>query len=307
MKIGIIDLGTNTFNLLIAKVESVTNFRIVYSTKIPVKLGEGGINEGIIKETPFMRGINAMKEYAVLLQQEKVDEVFAFATSAIRGAKNGRQFCEVVVKETGIEIEIIDGNKEAELICKGVRMATAMGQDKHLIMDIGGGSTEFIIANDQTIFWKKSFDIGVSRLKEKFKHSDPIKKEEVLALTHYFDEQLIALKEEITNHTIHSLIGSSGSFDTFFDLINHKFHSGAIDLETNAYDFKLTDFFDIHESLLLSNKKERINMEGMIEMRADMIVLASICTHYVLSNFKIDKMKLSRFALKEGILSEILN
>lgn len=306
MKIAVIDLGTNTFNLLIAKVEFGGKYKMLYNTKKAVKLGEGGINEGIIRDVPFLRGIAAMKEYKDYLDRERVEEVFAYATSAIRDARNGKDFCDVVHKETGIEVDIINGYEEAELIYKGVRLALDMGEQKSLIMDIGGGSNEFIIADKDQIYWKLSVDIGVARLMEKFKPSDPMKPAEIDALMEYMDEKLQPLKEEVMHHNIETLIGSSGSFDTFFELIAYKFHSPENIDKVNTYDFNLEEFYAIYEELLKSNKAERLEMEGMVEMRADMIVVAAICTMYILKRYGMKNMRLSRYSLKEGVLGEIL-
>ena len=156
MRIAIIDLGTNTFNILIVKVNSAKTPTKLYQSKISVKLGEGGINKNFIEPVPFQRGIEAMKTYKDIMQRNAVDKVFAFATSAIRTASNGNEFVTKVKEETGIEVTMISGDKEAELIYYGVRNALELTDDNSLIIDIGGGSTEFIIANKNKIFWKQS-------------------------------------------------------------------------------------------------------------------------------------------------------
>ena len=160
MRIAVIDLGTNTFNLLIVEVNSDKTYSHVFQTKISVKLAEGGMNEGVIAEIPFQRGMAAFKTHFETTKKYKVDKVFAFATSAIRSTKNGQLFVEQAKEETGIDIQIISGDREAELIYYGVHSAVEMDDDASLIIDIGGGSTEFIIANKNRIFWKQSFLLG---------------------------------------------------------------------------------------------------------------------------------------------------
>ena len=157
MKTAIIDLGTNTFNLLI--VEGNTT---LFKTKIAVKLGQGGITKGYIAEAPFQRGFEALKKHLQTIEKYQADRTLAFATSAIRSTRNGVDFVVKVKTELGLHIEVIDGNKEAELIYLGVQQALDLGDSNKLIMDIGGGSTEFVICNKKEIFWKQSFQLGAA-------------------------------------------------------------------------------------------------------------------------------------------------
>ncbi|MCE9538076.1 MAG: phosphatase, partial [Bacteroidetes bacterium] len=167
-RIAVIDLGTNTFNLLIVEVSSDKTYELVFQTKISVKLGEGGINKGFIAPLPFNRGIDALKVHKQTIEKYNVGKVYAIATSAIRGASNGAEFVAKANEECNIDVQVISGDKEAETIYYGVRDAVKMSDEVSLIIDIGGGSTEFIIANKHQIFWKQSFLLGVARLLEMF-------------------------------------------------------------------------------------------------------------------------------------------
>ncbi len=121
MKVAIIDLGTNTFNLLIVEINSDHSYNHIFQTKISVKLGEGGINHGVITPVPFQRGIDALKTHKQTIEKNKAEKIYAFATSAIRSASNGHEFVAKVKEEVGIDIQVISGDKEAELIYCGVR------------------------------------------------------------------------------------------------------------------------------------------------------------------------------------------
>ncbi|RZL51322.1 MAG: exopolyphosphatase, partial [Pedobacter sp.] len=162
MRIALIDLGTNTFHLLIAEIKQ-KKFDILYKTNVPVKLGEGRINDNIIIPNAFERGINCLETFAKTIKNYHVDKVKATATSAVRSAENGQDFVKVVKEKTAIEIEIISGDEEAELIYQGVKLSGGI-QDLSLIMDIGGGSVEFILCDTQNLIWKKSYNIGAARL-----------------------------------------------------------------------------------------------------------------------------------------------
>src|ERR1700761_8968309 len=171
--IAVMDLGTNTFHLLIA--ESIGGeIREIVHEQDPVKLGEGGINKGLIQPPSFERGIKSMLRYKELIQENDVLKVRAIATSALRNAANGIDFINEVETQTGIQIEIIDGNVEAEYIYKGIKAAGCLSAQNSLIVDIGGGSVEFIIFNDKEIKWKQSFEVGAARLMDLFHHTDPI-------------------------------------------------------------------------------------------------------------------------------------
>ena len=163
MRVAIIDLGTNTFNLLICDKKDESD-KIIFKNKISVKLGEGGIDKGIIADAPYQRGIKALEDHLNTIKKYEVDKHRAFATSAIRSTKNGSDFVREVFEKLALKIEVIDGDKEAELIYQGVKKAILFDLDYKLIMDIGGGSTEFIIANAKGVRWKKSYLLGVSRL-----------------------------------------------------------------------------------------------------------------------------------------------
>ena len=166
-RIAIIDLGTNTFHLLIADTDGTT-IQPVYAEKVPVRIGEGGINLGFISEEACERALLAMKAFKAKIEAFETSKSYATATSAFRNAQNGAALAKTIEEATSIAITIISGNREAELIYFGVKEALQLGEEKALIVDIGGGSVEFIIANEHTLFWKESFEIGGQRLMDLF-------------------------------------------------------------------------------------------------------------------------------------------
>ncbi len=306
-RIAIIDLGTNTFNLLIVEVGLDKTYQFVFQTKISVKLGEGGINKGFIAPVPFYRGIEALKIHKQTAEKYNVEKIVAIATSAIRGASNSAEFVAIAKDECNIDIQVISGNREAEMIYYGVRDAVKMAESPSLIIDIGGGSTEFIIANKNQIFWKQSFLLGVARLLELFNPSDPITVEEKKAIVDYLDQELQPLFNAIKKYPVTELIGSSGSFDSLAEMVAHRFYSPHIFDGKTEYDFNLEDCAAVHETIVKSTNAQRLQMKGLVAMRVDMIVISSILVHFILKSFSISHMRLSTYSLKEGILYEILN
>lgn len=303
--IAIIDLGTNTFNLLIAEVKPDRSYRNLFHTKISVKLGEGGIDKNFITPAAFQRGIAAIKEYQPLIEKYKVKKIVAIATSAIRGASNGAEFVDKIKSETNIDVQVISGEREAELIYYGVRKAVKMTDETSLIMDIGGGSTEFIIANEKHIFWKHSFLLGAARLLERFSPSNPITNNEIEALQNYLKKELKPLFDAVNKFPITELIGSSGSFDSLADMIAARYYTGTISDTGTEYTFDLKDIVAIHEVIVKSTTAERMKMKGLIKMRVDMIVVSSILLDFIIQSLAIQKLRLSTFSLKEGVLYQV--
>jgi len=308
MRIAIIDLGTNTFNLLIAETGPGGRYSIVYNEKIPVRLGEGGINKGFITETAFQRGITAMLAHYSVIHHYKAERVCAFGTSALRNASNGQEFVRAVKFETGIDVQVIDGDKEAEYIYIGVQDAVQLNEAPSVILDIGGGSTEFIIADKNGMRWKRSFEVGAARLLEKFKPSDPLRPEEEKAIRDYLDEQLQSLFEATKQHRAQELIGSSGSFESLAEMIGHKFHNDPAIIEhVTEYTFDLQECEVIYHDLKRSTRAERLKMKGLIPMRVDMMVVSAILVQHVIEQLGITRMRLSTFSLKEGVIREMLD
>ncbi len=204
-------------------------------------------------------------------------------------------------------MEIISGEREAELIYKGVKHALKIGEQPELIMDIGGGSTEFIIANDKKLFWKYSFLLGVSRLMEKFQPSDPITKEEIQIIENYLNTELNPLWEALKQNPVETLIGSSGSFDSFAEIIGHKYHEPFVLNNKTEHTFNMNETFIVFEELIKSHREQRLQTKGLIEMRVDMIVLSAILVKFVLQKSGIKNMRLSTYSLKEGVMWELMH
>lgn len=306
MRLAIIDLGTNTFNLLIVDVHPNKTYDTVFQTKISVKLGEGGINQNYITPEAFVRGLTALSQHKQTIDTYKTEKVYSFATSAIRSASNGAEFVARVKNEIGFDISVISGDREAELIYYGVREAVQMNNETSLVIDIGGGSTEFIICNHDKIYWKQSFLLGAARLLERINPSDPIKEKEAIALRDYLETELKPLFEAVAKYPITELIGSSGSFDSLAEMIACKYYSPEILDDTTEYLFNLEDCAAIYEELLVSTRDQRLKMPGLVEMRVDMIVISSILVHFIITKLEIGRMRLSSYSLKEGVLYELL-
>lgn len=285
MRAAVIDLGTNTFHLIIAEIEG-ESLEIIYKTTVPVRLGQGRINENLIIREAFERGIQTLKQFKVTIDQHHVEVIRAVATSAVRSAVNGQEFVNEA-RNAGIDIEVISGDQEAEIIYTGVR-ATGIIKDTSLIMDIGGGSTEFIICSPDELIWKRSYDIGAARLMQAYFHSDPMNQDDHNAIVNHLDEVLADLKAACNTYKPGMLIGSAGAFDSFTILLNNG--NEIEKLPARVLDINL--FRQLTERLISSTHEQRVNMKGLIPLRVDMIVIAAIITRYVLQQTHISNLSM---------------
>lgn len=300
-KIAVIDLGTNTFHLSIAEYTD-GELTTIHKEKIPVKIGEEGIEEGIITEQALTRGISTLQYFQNILEEHNISNISATATSAFRNARNQKEILEAIKIKTNFDVDVISGDEEAQLIYEGVQHAVALTKEKHLLMDIGGGSVEFIICDDEKVYWKKSFEIGGQRLMSKFHYTDPIPTSAVYDLREYINDQLASLIEAIEKYNPTILVGASGSFDTLCE-IYHKENNLKFDLDSKTeYQLPVTTFHSINQEIISKSKEERLLIPGMAEMRVNMIVVACLLIEYVLDISQISEIKSSTYALKEGLI-----
>jgi exopolyphosphatase/guanosine-5'-triphosphate,3'-diphosphate pyrophosphatase len=299
MKIAAIDLGTNTFHLIIARIIN-NSLEIIYKVNEPVKLGEDITKENLIISSAFERGINCLKQFKLALEDYQVDLVKATATSGVRSAKNGLDFVETAKLETGISIDVIDGDEEAQLIYEGVKLSGAITK-KSLIMDIGGGSTEFILCNEHELFWKKSYNIGAARLMQLFFKSDPINEFDKQEILNHLTKELGDLKMKCEQFKPETLIGSAGAFETFTQMLFPEFKIKDI----SSAEIPYSAYQQLSKKLINASQNERRKMPNLIPLRVDMIVMASILTNYVLSEMNIQQIRLSTYDLKMGVLNSL--
>ena len=308
MKQAIIDLGTNTFHLLIAEKQPDQHYTTLFRESRPAKIGQAGINQGIITEEGIGRALSVLRYFRQKLDEFRVppDQVIAIGTSAIRVASNQAEFIERVRQETGIPIRVISGSEEADYIYQGVRSAGALDDQTSLVIDIGGGSVEFILGTNSRMFWKQSFEIGGQRLRERFMpEADTISSGSISRLHTYFQEQLLPLANAIHQYEPTVLVGSSGSFDTLVDMwFMHEYGQLPTPGQT-AFDLPVSEFYRAYELLITRNHAERMQIPGMIELRVDMIVVAVCLIHYVLKTYGLTQIRTSTHSLKEGVLASL--
>ncbi len=300
MYLAVIDMGTNTFNLLISELNDKGALIHLFSDKISVKLGKDTIHRNYLSADAIRRALDALSIFFEKIRNYQPIKTAVYATEAIRAAVNRDQLLHPAQEKFGIDIQVINGDYEAELICMGVRQAVEFSDQPAIIMDIGGGSNELIIADCSSIFWKHSYPLGVARLAEQIKPSEPITHAQILELEHILENGLTDFFEAVARYKPTVMVGSSGAFDSFADMIYHVdpvfTHPYTVKSNILGYD----QFINLYGLLIGSTYAERLKMKGLIEMRADLIVLAAIIVRYLLERCKIVSLIQSEYALKEG-------
>lgn len=319
MKQAVIDLGTNTFHLLIVEKIPYQPVKTLFRDSRPAKIGRsangtGGIARRIITPDAIDRALTVLRYYRTVLDEYRIapETVAVYGTSAIRVAQNQQEFIATVRQETGLEIRVISGDEEAALIYAGVRAsgvldpasATEVVRPTALVMDIGGGSVEFILGDRERVFWKQSFEIGGQRLMERFMAESELISQPGMARLHsYLQEQLLPLTNAIHQYPPSVLVGSSGSFDTLVDMYFHEETGVWPPADQAAFDLPLASFYHYYELLTTRNRAGRMALPGMVELRVDMIVVAVCLIDFILKSYGLTNLKVSTYALKEGALT----
>ena len=297
-RIAVLDLGTNTFHLLVADTTETIIQQVVYRERVFVKLASGGID--CLAEDAMQRGLEALTKFCLVLSDLDVDVTHAVGTAALRTARNGRAYLESIKKITGLNVEVIDGDREALLIDAGVRQCWKPSHYPALIMDIGGGSVEFILASADEVVWAESFPVGVSVLYRRFHHLDPISYDEKKALEQFLKETLFPLTKIIEKYQPRLLVGASGTFDVVADFCGFS-------SETDYGEISVQDLHSIISKIVEMTVLQRQNHPLIPETRIDMIVVAVLLIDQILKMGAFTQLGISTYALKEGLIANILD
>ena len=308
MRVAIIDIGTNTINLLVADTLDGGGYAITHSSKVTARLGRGGINDGVLTPEAIQRGIDAIQSHVDTLNAlGHVDRVVAIGTSALRNAKNSNVFVDALKNSFNIDVRIISGDEEAAMIFDGVKQVLPIGRERVLILDIGGGSCEFIIANKDGILWKHSYELGMSRIVDRFPISDPITPQQIKDIENFFRPDLMSLYEALHNYPTSTLVGTSGSFDTMAAIVaarNHPFLNVRL---STSYEIPIANFDEVYHKLISSTVKQRMEMKHLDPARVEQIIPGVIFINFILREMRMQSMYQCAFSLKQGAIFQLLN
>lgn len=303
-RICVIDLGTNSFHAIIVDAYPNGAYKVVDRIKEMVRLGQRGLASGVLPDDAIARGLRALRRIHILARGWDVQEYLAFATSAIREAKNGGAFIRRVRKEIGLRIRAISGTQEAELIYKGVKRAVDM-PEATLVVDIGGGSVEFIVSTSGgAVPYATSLKLGAARMTELFVASDPIAPDQQDALQAHYRETLAPVFEAARAHQVETVVASSGTSksiarvaaDLGGDLARSIFHQ----------DIAIESLQKACAQILQADEAERGAMRGIGPKRVDQIAAGASLMEVVASDLPLKRLRVSPHALREGMVEHYI-
>lgn len=302
-KLAAIDIGTNSFHLVIAEVNENGSFNIVDSEKEVIRLSEGSTGDiKIICDNAIERAINALKKFSGIAKSHNA-KIKAVATSAVREASNKIDFLKRVNKETGITIDVINGVEEGRLIYMGILQSVSVFDKRVLCIDIGGGSTEFVVGYKGNILYANSLKLGAVRLTRKFFNNYTVTAEAVENCSKWVEGVLSPVKKIIENYKIDVVVGTSGTIMST-GLMIKSLKEKKTDLSIlNNYIFNKNELDQIVK-IVYSGKtpSARKKIKGLDEKRADIIPAGITILHEIFNQLKFNKMTISSYALREGII-----
>lgn len=303
--IAAIDLGTNSFHMVIVKIDpTLPSFTIIDAEKDMVRLGDFDA-KGHLKSEVIERGITCLARFQKIAKTYNAEQIVAVATSAVREAPNGRDFIQRVSDELNLEISVISGQEEARRIYLGVLSAMEFNNQPHIIIDIGGGSTELILGEGREAIFLSSTKVGAVRLTQDYVKSDPISRNEFVSLQAYIRGMLERTVDELTSHLKKGepvrLIGTSGTIETLA-IINAREKLGTEPTPLSGYELKLSDLQDLVNRFRKMSYAERLEVSGISDKRAEIILAGALILQEAMILLKIDALTICERSLREGVI-----
>jgi len=310
MKLAAIDIGSNSIHLVIVRAVKGQHPEIIDREKEMVRLGAGTLREHRLSKKTIERAITTLRRFKKMAEHNGADPIIATATSAVRESRNSDQFIEQVRKEVGLEVQVLPGVEEARLIAMAVSEVTEFNYRRALIIDIGGGSTEFIITGGGEPELMLSLRLGAVRLTEKFISTDPISIEERDRLVSNIRSDFTRAAAEIKNAGYDFVIGSSG---TVLNMVN-----AAVEVNQPYANDELPDYEPFSQTVTLDqiewlNRKlgrmtlrKRRRVPGIEKGRADIIVAGGLLLQCILSDLGASEITSCDWSLREGVILNYL-
>ncbi|MGH7215390.1 MAG: HD domain-containing protein, partial [Tepidisphaeraceae bacterium] len=314
LRLAAIDVGSNSIHMIVAQADTDGAVTTLWRMKEPVGLGRMSFPSGRLSREAMDRAISVLGRFRQAAQQRQCEKIVAVATSAVREAHNGGDLIERAKRELGLYVRVVTAREEARLIYLAVRHALRLRREPHLVVDIGGGSVEFIVGDDQSTMLLESRKLGAARMTAKFVKSDPISERELAALRRHLAADLDPLCKSIRSHRPTKFIGTSGTLENIAAMTG-----GSGGGEPNGNGYGMTGatgperviergrFEKLHESLVSSRSKDRARLRGLDDGRKDQIVAGAVLVHELFERLSFNRIQICGSALREGILLDYLN
>ena len=301
--IGAIDVGTNSIHMIIAKVGIVTGrLNIIEKEKEVVRLGSKTLHTGIIDNETIEKTIVVLKKFRQICDSKNAI-IRAVGTSAVREAKNSEDFIKRVFLETGIHIEMISGFEEARLVYQGVFFSLPIYRKRILVIDIGGGSTEFLVGEKNNVIYGNSLPLGTIRLTEKFFNEEKITDEEITKCRKYINGIISPIVKAIKNTRYEEVIGTSGTIINILKIVN-KTEKNIRDKKTS---FTYKEFLNVAKRIYEAKiPREIAKIPEVNEKRADILLAGTLILEQIFKTLEIEQITVSEYALREGIILDTI-
>jgi exopolyphosphatase / guanosine-5'-triphosphate,3'-diphosphate pyrophosphatase len=302
VRLCIIDLGTNSFHAIVVDARPDGSFEALDRRKEMVKLGEGGMVAGRLTEKARQRGLNALKALRAWAEDHRATDIVARATSAIREAADGGEYIEQIRRQTGIYVQTISGETEALLIYEAVRQRVDLSEPT-LVVDIGGGSTEFIIADRAGPSVVTSLKLGAARLTEMFVTTDPVASGEFAELRRHIRNEVQPVIAAARARGIERVVASSGTVQAIATATAAAY--GEPD-RIFDYVFGAASVRRITKAIMRADRETRLATPGIVPKRVDQMVAGAALLDVILKDLEIRRFEVSPDALREGIVIDYI-
>lgn len=301
MRLGVLDMGSNTIHLQVVDAHPGARPTPASSQKFELRLTEYLDRNNHITDEGFNLLSHATTEVLKHAEEFKCEEILAFATSAIREADNGEKIIEELQKVHNIELQILSGDEEAQLTFLAARRWLGWSAGRLLVLDIGGGSLEMAIGNDESASATLSLPIGAARMTREFLNGDPYTSKSMKALAQHSKDLISSsVTGELAEHNANRIVATSKTFRTLARLTDHWYKDGGKYLERQALVAAIEKLKDLTNS-------QRSSLPGVSPSRAKQLVAGAIVAESVMKHLDIEKVEICPWALREGIVLKWLD
>jgi exopolyphosphatase / guanosine-5'-triphosphate,3'-diphosphate pyrophosphatase len=301
MKIAAIDLGSNSFHMVIVEVAASGAFKVIGREKEMVRLGADTLSSGRLRVAAMERGFEALAKYKQLADTHGVEKIIAVATAAIREARNGEAFLDRVGRDVGFWPRVVSGEEEGRLIYLAALHSVHLEGKRALVIDIGGGSVELALGSGGRLERVVSEKLGVLRMTERFVHSDPLGAKDEARLVAHVEEALGATLKELRAAGFDRVVGTSGTILAVAALALQE-RGERVPETLHHVSVRADDIHVVRKRLVESTFRERVRMAGMDERRADIVVAGAVVLDEIVRRLSVSELTLSDWSLREGIL-----
>lgn len=301
MRIAVFDIGTNSIHMKVVEINSDLSFEVLEHEKDMTRIGELSFRSKKLSDRAMRRALKVLTRFVRIAKMEGVRQMIAVATSAVRDAKNGPEFVKRVYKKTGLRVRVISGREEARLIFLGASSGLERPSGKTLIIDIGGGSAEFILGDRNKIYYDASFRLGVARLTDRYITKDPPSKENLRNLEETIDEKLSEVIQAIGRKKFKAVVGTGGTIINLASIAYESEEGRPLRLR-GYFKFRKEVFLKLHKKMVAMRERQIKKLPGLDCKRSDIILAGGVFTALLFKRLKISSILVSDKGIREGLI-----